>query len=181
MTINLLTESMVISDEVLVAKNPTITVSHKTIADLLALSNNNTRKRMRLCAHKYPDDPVHEMFIVLQRGNYIRPHKHLDKAESLLLLSGKADLITFDDQGRATGRMALGPFGSGSGGFYHKMGKAVYHTLIIKSEYIAFLEIAKGPFKPEKTVFARWAPREGEAKKIRLFYEQIDTTGYCHE
>lgn len=180
MTINLLTESQAKSDEVLVAKAPTVTISNKTIEGLLALANKNTRKRMRLCMHAHAKDPVHEMFIVLQRGNYIRPHKHLDKAESLLFLAGEADLITFDDQGGATGRIALGDFRSGTG-FYHKMERSVYHTLIIKSEYIAFLEIAKGPFRPKNTAFAPWAPKEGETKKIKLFYQQIEVAGCCHE
>ena len=50
--------------------------------------------------HKDIKDNLHEMIIILSKETYIRPHKHLNKAESLHVIEGSADVIFFNDYGK---------------------------------------------------------------------------------
>ena len=66
------------------------------------LAKGLPRNRIRYCAHASPSDVVHEMFIVHPRGAYVRPHKHLDKSESMMIIEGEADYVMFDSKGNIT-------------------------------------------------------------------------------
>ena len=37
---------------------------------------------------------------------------------------------------------------------------SVYHSFIIESDSVFFLEITQGPFKRKDTIFANWAPKD---------------------
>jgi len=121
------------------------------------------RKRYRLCAHE-PLDPVHEMIICLDRGTYIRPHKHLAQSESMHVIDGFAQLVLFDEEGAVTDRIALGPFGSGRT-FFYRTKLAIYHTLWIESPCFVVHETTLGPHRPEASVFAPWSPDEDSPEK----------------
>jgi cupin fold WbuC family metalloprotein len=172
MTIDLFTDSFSKGDEVLIAKAPVVRINKDTIEELCKLAEKNNRKRMRLCTHRSINDSVHEMFITLHRDSYIRPHKHLDKAESLLVLKGSAKFLTFDRRGSTITKTEINNFDSGAV-FYHKMDKSVYHSILVKSKYLSFLEITKGPLRREDTVFAPWAPSESNKEEVKKFLEKI--------
>ena len=53
----------------------------------------------------------------------------------------------------------MNPYGKGKV-FYHSMKVSVYHSFIIESDSVFFLEITQGPFKRKDTVFANWAPKD---------------------
>ena len=61
---------------------------------------------MRLCAHPAVDDRLHEMVIAMARETYVRPHKHVNKSESVHVIEGLADAVLFDDAGNV-GRPAV--------------------------------------------------------------------------
>ena len=52
-------------------------------------SLRSARQRARICAHPVTDDPLHEMIICLNRGTYIRPHRHAGKSESFHMIEGE--------------------------------------------------------------------------------------------
>ncbi|KPA34301.1 Cupin fold metalloprotein, WbuC family [Leptospira interrogans] len=54
------------------------------------------------------------------------------------------------------------------------MRSSTYHTLMIRSEWLVFLEITKGPFRKEDTIFAPWSPEENDAEKVREFMNKIE-------
>lgn len=162
--------------EVLYADEPVPLVSRHDIAVLEARVEEATFKRTRLCMHRGPEDRLQEMFIVQSPRTYIRPHKHLDKAESLLVLDGAADAVFFDETGVITSVVALGDYRSGRP-FFYRIGEAVYHSLLIRTEPFVFKEATHGPFDKTRTVFAPWAPEERDkaaagAYKIALI-EQV--------
>ncbi len=113
--------------------------------------------RTRLCAHQDVGDTLQEMFIVLSRETYIRPHQHVGKVESLLVLEGLAHAVFFDEDGQIVQTARLGEYGSGHQ-FFYRIGEGIYHSLLIHSETLVFKEATVGPFDPAKTVFAPWAP-----------------------
>lgn len=121
--------------------------------------------RNRICAHANDEDPLHEMMIVLSRNTYIPPHKHLDGAESLHVISGIAYLMKFDDDGNLREVVALGPPDSGYQ-FYYRLSSPVFHSFLIKSEQFIFHETKLGPFEPSNTIAADWAPdKQGDAAR----------------
>lgn len=161
------------SEEVLISSNKIIKIGKEELETLKKKAILNTRKRARICAHRNPNDPVHEMIIALAKGTYIRPHKHLNKPESFHLISGFVDAVIFDDDGSITEVMPLGDFQSGRA-FYYRMDKPYYHTLLIKSDVIVFHEATKGPFRREDAEFAEWAPKEEDSLAAEKFMRKIE-------
>lgn len=125
-------------------------------------------KRIRLCAHSDVEDALHEMLIVLSKETYIRPAKHLGKAESLLVIEGVADAVFFDEQGEIERVLPLGDYHSGRR-FYYRISEPVYHTLLIRSDTLVFHEATRGPFRPEDTVFSPWSPPEDDPARAREY------------
>lgn len=118
-------------------------------------------KRTRLCAHASPADALHEMFIVQCPATYIRPHKHVDKAESMLVLAGQADVIFFDEEGEIDRVVRVGDYASALP-FFYRLDDGVFHSLIVRTATFLFKEATQGPFDKSKTTFAPWSPAEGD-------------------
>ena len=161
-----------ISAEVLVAEGPLVQVSRADIAALKEQSLESPRRRMRICAHPDTSDRLHEMLIVHPRAAYVRPHKHLNKSESVHIIEGRVDVVFFDDLGKIQAVVRLGDYGSGRT-FYYRIGEACYHTLLITSDFLVFHEVTNGPFRREDTVFAPWGPEETDAAACATFQRKV--------
>jgi hypothetical protein len=48
-----------------------------------------------------------------------------------------------------------------------------FHTLIIRSDLLVVHEITNGPFVPSGTVFAAFAPEEGDAANAAAFQADL--------
>ena len=147
------------SDEVVFSQESITRLDRQDLEWLKSVAQENGRKRVRLCAYPNIDDPLHEMFIVHTKNTYIRPHKHLNKSESLHVIQGMVDLVTFDETGNIDGVTKLGEFSSGRS-FFHRIAEPRYHTLVISSETVVFHEVTSGPLNRIDTVRAPWAPLE---------------------
>ncbi len=122
----------------------------------------NPRKREVLILHRGNDDPLQRMLNALQPGSYIRPHRHRlpPTAEPLVLLSGAAAFIVFDDHGspdwehcvllhRTQGALAMD----------HR--ENIWHTFFALQPDTVLFEVKSGPFDPgTPKEFAAWAPEE---------------------
>ena len=161
-----------ISKEVFYADEPLVNVGRQDIEFLKARVGDTEHKRIRLCAHKDVEDDLHEMFIVLSKETYIRPAKHLGKAESLHVVEGRADAVFFDERGSITQVIPLGDYSSGLR-FYYRIGEPVYHTLLIRSDPFIFHETTRGPFRRADTVFAPWAPDERDVAAVGEYMERL--------
>jgi cupin fold WbuC family metalloprotein len=113
--------------------------------------------RIRICCHQGIEDRLQEMLMAFSGDTYIRPSLHIDKEESLLLLEGYATYLFFDDAGRVTRKVPLGPLGSGRS-FYCRIPANTYHSLMVESAVIVCKETTSGPFSREDTQFASWSP-----------------------
>ena len=132
----------------------------------------NTHKRIRLCAHTNVNDPLHEMLIIHVKDTYVPPHKHLHKSESLYVIEGCVDVVILDDQGKVQEVVPMGDYASGRI-FYYRMETSLYHTLLIKSEFLVFHEVTKGPFNRSDTVFAPWAPQESDPQACQVYMQRL--------
>lgn len=161
-----------INDAIYYPDEPFVNVQKKDIDTLKTEVDNTAFKRNRLCTHSDVEDALHEMFIVLSKNTYIRPAKHLGKAESLHVIEGCADAVFFDESGKITKVVPLGDYASGNR-FYYRISTPIYHTLLIKTDFFVFHETTKGPLRKNDTVSAQWAPDEKDIDASRKYVEQL--------
>jgi len=161
------------NDEVFYADERIVRITKQDLDALKILAEKNTRKRVRVCAHKDVNDLVHEMLIVLNKDTYIRPHKHLEKNESFHIVDGVADVVIFDGEGNIADVIAMGDYASGKP-FYYRLNAPLYHSLCIHSEFIILHEVTKGPFCKDEVSLAPWAPSEENEREIKEFLAKLE-------
>jgi len=161
------------NEEVLIAKNDILFLKRNDLRFLKSRARKNKRRRIRICAHKTVKEKLQEMFIVMSRGCYVRPHKHINKTESLHIIEGKADVIFFNNQGRVTKVVPVGDYKSGKA-MYYRLAQALYHTLLIRSPHLVIHETTTGPFIRRKTILAPWAPEDFDKTNVRLFMSKLE-------
>ena len=161
-----------INDEVLYTDGDIVDLSKKTISFLKQCAYDSKRGRIRLCAHKDTEDVLHEMFIALRQGSYVRPHRHLKKTESFHLIEGACHVVILDDDARVVRVIPMGDYESGLT-FFLKIPARCHHTIVIRSKILVFQEITRGPFKREETDFPPWSPDEKDIIVCHTFTEQI--------
>ena len=88
------------------------------------------------------------------------------------MLAGEVDYIILDDDGRLSECHRLSVYSSGLP-FYQTTRTALYHSLVVRLEWVAFLEIAKGPFDPKDTVWADWSSSE-EDPRLPTFRKELE-------
>ena len=115
-----------------------------------------------LCMHPTPADPLHEMIICLARSTYVRPHRHEGKSESFHIIEGELDVVLFHDDGAVREVIRMGPYQSGQVFFYRLM-EPCFHTVLVNTPHVLLHETTNGPFDPEDTEYATWAPPEGRS------------------
>jgi len=112
-------------------------------------------KKARLCTHPSADYlGFHEMLIAMQKGLYIRPHRHHGKGESFNVIEGDAMFVVFNDRGDIEDQWRL----SRRGVFYHRVPELNWHTIIPLTDFFVVHEVTEGPFLPKSMEWAMWAP-----------------------
>jgi cupin fold WbuC family metalloprotein len=128
--------------------------------ELAAKAAASPRRRAHFNIHARSEDPVQRFLVVAHRDSYFRPHRHATKSELALILRGRFDVVTFDDQGVVTERSTVG---EGTPLMAFEIREATWHTLIPASDGSAFLEVKQGPYDPATSAeFAPWSPAEGD-------------------
>ena len=82
-------------------------------------------------------------------------------------------MVVFDDNGRIEKLMELGDYASGRT-FYYRMTEPSFHTLIIRSDVLVFHETTDGPFDRKDTLFASWAPEDGDADGVGRYLTDLE-------
>jgi cupin fold WbuC family metalloprotein len=159
--------------EVVYSEAEIVTAQRSDIAELVTLSSKNQRARIRLCAHRDPAQPLHEMLIVHERSAYVRPHKHPAKTESMHIISGAVDFVAFDDAGQIAKLIRMGDYASGLP-FYSRVDTPIFHTLIIRSDVLVFHETTDGPFQPGASIFPAWAPDGADPDAARRYIDDVN-------
>ena len=166
------------NEEVLFASDPIVRVGAKDIEDLKQKARRNPRRRIRICAHRDLSESIHEMLIVHEKSCYVQPHKHINKIESFHIIEGTVDIILFDEDGQINETIPMGNYATGRK-FFYRLPPLRYHTLMIQSDVLVFHEITNGPFRPDDTVWAPWAPDETDENAVSQYLELI--TNYIEE
>ena len=162
-----------INEEVLYTTDEITKINAKDINMLKSKASNNPRKRMRLCAHNNTEDTLHEMLILLARGAYFRPHKHINKSESFHIIEGNLSVVIFGESGDVQEVIKMGSFSSGDM-FYYRISESYFHTVIPESDLVVFHETTNGPFQRDDTSYAVWAPVEEDSEGQKRFLEDLN-------
>ena len=117
-------------------------------------------------------DPLQRFLVVARADSFFAPHRHHTRAELCTMLRGTAEFLTFDDEGRVLQRQRVG---TGAGAMACEMPPRTWHTVIPRSDVVAFLEVKLGPYDAKTAKeFAPWSPAESDAGAVRL-REWLDT------
>jgi cupin fold WbuC family metalloprotein len=160
------------SPEVFLAEGPIAAVGEGEIARLKAAVKASSKGRARINAHPDGNDALHEMIIAIDASSYIRPHKHPGKSEAFHIIEGEVDIIVFKDNGEIDCVVPLGAPGGGRS-FYYRMSKPFFHTLVIRSDILIVHEITNGPFRPEATIFADFAPDDSDTVRAEAYQADL--------
>lgn len=160
-------------NEVIFNRDDIIKIDYKRISDLKVKAAQSPLKKVRLCLHKNISDTLHEMIIVICKGNYVRPHRHPNKTESFHIIDGAMTLIVFDNNGKIIDRVSMDDRKSG-GCLLVKIEKDYCHMVIPLTDFVIFHETTTGPFTGiDDTVFPAWAPEDNDIAAINKFIGKI--------
>jgi cupin fold WbuC family metalloprotein len=106
--------------------------------------------------HAGPDDQVQRLLIAAQPGTYVRPHRHSEQWEMLVLQSGLMDVLYFGEDGELLDRQTVD-----SKSPLVQIASGVIHGCIMRAPDTLVLEVKPGPYRPNE--FVAWAPEEGQA------------------
>jgi cupin fold WbuC family metalloprotein len=165
------------SPEVFIADGPIATIGVDDIEMLRRAVGKTAKKRVRINAHSDGGDQLHEMIIAIDHTSYIRPHKHPGKSEAFHIVEGAVDIVIFDEAGEITRIVPLAAKAAGTNGgaaFYYRMSGPFFHTLIIRSDLLVVHEITNGPFRPEATVFAEFAPPDCDTQAAARYRSELE-------
>lgn len=162
-----------INDEVFYADAAIVHIGAAEMDFLRTRAAESPRRRARICAHLDPADGLHEMLIALSRGGYVRPHRHVGREESFHAVDGEADVVIFDDTGCVEHVVHMGT-GEEDTRIY-RLNVPRFHTVLVRTPCFIVHEVTRGPFDPDGTVFAHWAPPEGDLAGIASFLAKVDS------
>ena len=162
-----------INDEVFYADAGIVRIGAAEMDFLRARASESPRGRARICAHLDPADGLHEMLIALSRDGYVRPHRHVGREESFHAVDGEADVVIFDETGRIEHVIHMG-IGEDDTRIY-RLNAPRFHTVLVRTPCFIVHEVTRGPFDPHGTVFAPWAPPEGDLAGIAAFLAKVDS------
>jgi cupin fold WbuC family metalloprotein len=137
------------------------TIDRRVYDSLLASAGMSARKRAHHNLHEMLEDPIQRLWIGIEPGSYIRPHRHTEpgKWEFFLALSGSAVVLVFDPQGKVEERIELSHRGPVFG---VEIPPGAWHALAATSSGTILMELKPGPYRPiSDKDFAAWAPPEG--------------------
>ena len=147
-------------------------IDRSWIERIKILSEQNDSGKFRTCIHHSEEDNVHEMLIAHRSRTYVRPHKHRINGESLQIIEGEATAIIFDDEGEIIQAFRVAD-PSSNYPFYYSMAKAVFHMLLIHSDFLVFKETTRGPLVRDDTLFPDWAPDGNDEKDLVTYVENL--------
>lgn len=146
--------------------------------ELCIEAKNLPRKRKNYNYHDDLSDTLQRLLNAMQPDTYVQPHKHEspDKREVFILLTGKALVVTFNNNGEIEEHFILS---RELGNFGVEIPEKEWHTVIVLEEDTVVYEVKDGPYSPvDDKNFAEWAPKEGDPN-CQVFNEKIlDAIGY---
>jgi cupin fold WbuC family metalloprotein len=129
------------------------TFASADIPTLIKRARAAVTRRDRILMHASAEDPIQEMIVALMYDSVVKPHLHPLGSESYYALSGTLEILWGPSPDKLTERVILdatsqhGPTGL-------RLETGIWHTTRALTDCAVYLEIGKGPFNDNKTVYA---------------------------
>lgn len=138
----------------------------------------NPRRRDIHILHQGDTDPLQRMVNAVQPGTYVQPHRHLHppKAETFIVLAGRAGFILLNDEDPADlDRAEYVILDRERGAFIVDIRPGTWHGLVCLAPDTVLFEFKNGPYAPHSDKdFAPWAPEPG-TQKAADFVKELET------
>lgn len=161
------------SSAVYLAEGDIAKLGQRDIQLLKSLLKDAPQGRVRINLHPSSEDLLHEMFIAIRRGTYIRAHKHPGKSEAFHVIEGSVRVVIFDDEGHLREVVSL-EAASRLNPFYYRLSKPYFHTLLVDSDILVMHEITNGPFRDDEIIMAPFSPPEQDALALVRFKHALN-------
>lgn len=116
---------------------------------LLRSLESSDISKLRFCVHPNPDEIMQITYLAFKAPYKDRIHKHPNRPEVILPLSGEAIHSCYDSSGLKLSQSLL--TGNDPSSLSTEVG--VWHSLEIITPFFVMLEIGSGPFRQDSTVF----------------------------
>jgi cupin fold WbuC family metalloprotein len=161
------------NDEVLYAPAGFNALAPADIDELKQRAAKTPRQRCRVCLHDAPNAALHDMVIVQGRGIYARPHRHLTRPETLIVLEGEGTFIRFSDDGQPVAAISLSASGRAGTTQVIRVPVSEFHGLTVESEWLVICESTLGPFDPKANEFAAWSPPQEDVTAVGRYLDEL--------
>jgi cupin fold WbuC family metalloprotein len=161
------------NDEVLYAPAGFNALAPADIDELKQRAARTPRQRCRVCLHDAPGAVLHDMVIVQGRGIYARPHRHLTRPETIIVLEGEGTFIRFSDDGKPVAAIALSASSRPGTTQVIRVPVSEFHGLTIESEWLVMCESTLGPFDPKANEFAAWSPPQEDVAAVARYLDEL--------
>jgi cupin fold WbuC family metalloprotein len=161
------------NEEVLYAPADFSALVPADIAELKRRAAQTARKRCRICLHQAPNAVLHDMVIVQGRGIYARPHRHLTRPETLIVIEGEGTFIRFSDAGEPVAAIALSASNGSATTQVLRVPVSEFHGLTVESEWLVICESTLGPFDTAANEFAAWSPPQEDVAAVARYVEEL--------
>lgn len=137
-------------------------IDRALLAKLHVRALASPRLRTHHNLHASHDETIQRTCMAMEPGTYIRPHRHPDKWELLLIISGEMLVLSFDASGKVLTRTRLAAGGETIG---VENPAGTWHAVATLAPSTVVLEVKHGPYLPTGVQdYAHWAPPEGHAR-----------------
>lgn len=103
------------------------------------------RLRMNYNFHQSLDEKCHRFLNAVEPGTLVEIHRHPSKDETFVLLRGRVEVRTYNDNGSIIESVELCP---SEGKYGVNIPKGVWHNLVAIEPNSVFFECKEGPYSP---------------------------------
>ncbi|OGX37438.1 MAG: hypothetical protein A3C36_01105 [Omnitrophica WOR_2 bacterium RIFCSPHIGHO2_02_FULL_52_10] len=153
-----------------------IAVNGERIAQLKQTAQQSTKRLSRLCIHQSTNDLIQEMLLAFCQDCLITPNDASGRSMSFNIIEGEMLLVLFDDYGKVTNFVQMGPIGSGKV-FMYRLCLPTWHALIPMSKFVVIYECIEGPFIKSSKPLPKWVPVD--PNELRSFLSRISEDCAC--
>lgn len=120
-------------------------INSELLDDISESAKKNARLRMNLNFHQSLDSKSQRLLNALEPGTEVPVHRHLNTAESYIILRGRLKVLFYNDSFEMTEFSILNPE-NGSYGVEIPMGQ--WHSIEVLESGTVIFEVKDGPYKP---------------------------------
>lgn len=117
----------------------------KLLDEVSARAKESERLRMNYNLHEAMNSKAQRLFNALEPGTQIPIHRHLNTAETYILIRGRISVMFYNDKGVEINRFDLNP---NEGNYGVHIPKGQWHTMDVWENNTVIFEVKDGPYTP---------------------------------